>query len=43
MEKWMAEADKDIQWVMRENLKKNRLIRADADWVARWQARMNKK
>jgi hypothetical protein len=25
--------DKDIQWVLRENLKKNRLIKMDATWV----------
>jgi hypothetical protein len=33
MEKWLASPDKDIQWIMRENLKKNRLARMDADWV----------
>jgi len=35
MEKWLACPDRDIQWVMRENLKKNRLARADAAWVER--------
>lgn len=35
MEKWLGCADRDIQWVMRENLKKNRLARADAAWVER--------
>jgi hypothetical protein len=29
MEKWCADADPDIRWVMRENLRKNRLIRMD--------------
>jgi hypothetical protein len=33
MEKWIASEDKDIRWIMRENLKKNRLTRMDADWV----------
>lgn len=33
MEKWLASADKDIQWIMRENLKKARLARMDAAWV----------
>lgn len=33
MEKWCAQPDKDIRWIMRENLKKNRLIRIDANWV----------
>jgi hypothetical protein len=37
MEKWLASPDKDIQWIMRENLKKNRLSRMDADWVRREQ------
>ena len=38
MEKWLASADPDIRWIMRENLKKNRLVRMDAAWVARWRA-----
>jgi hypothetical protein len=36
MEKWLADADPDIRWIMRENLKKNRLVKMDAGWVARW-------
>lgn len=40
MEKWFASADRDVRWVMRENLKKNRLARIDAGWVAAWQARL---
>ena len=27
-------ADPDIRWIMRENLKKNRLVGMDAAWVA---------
>ena len=38
MEKWLVDTDKDVRWIMRENLKKNRLARMDADWVSRWQA-----
>ena len=38
MEKWLASPDPDIRWIMRENLKKNRLVRMDAAWVARWRA-----
>lgn len=34
MEKWFDSADRDIKWVMRENLKKKRLERMDAGWVA---------
>jgi len=33
MEKWLDSQNKDIDWMMRENLKKNRLIKMDADWV----------
>jgi hypothetical protein len=38
MEKWLVEPDPDVRWIMRENLKKNRLVRIDAAWVARWRA-----
>ena len=33
MEKWLDRQNKDIRWMMKENLKKNRLIKMDADWV----------
>jgi hypothetical protein len=33
MENWLTSRDKDVRWVMRENLKKTRLIRMDARWV----------
>ena len=33
MEKWLSSKDKDIRWVMKENLKKNRVIKMDADWI----------
>ena len=39
MEKWLANPDPDVRWIMRENLKKNRLVRMDAAWVARWRSR----
>lgn len=35
MEKWLNSADKDILWMMRENLKKNRLVKMDGDWVTK--------
>jgi hypothetical protein len=38
MEKWFASDDRDVIWIMRENLKKNRIARADASWVTRAQA-----
>ena len=33
MERWLNSPDKDIRWVMRENLNKNRLAKMDAAWV----------
>ncbi len=33
MEKWLDSQNKDIHWMMKENLKKNRLLKMDADWV----------
>jgi hypothetical protein len=33
MEKWFQTTDRDIRWIMKENLKKERLVRMDADWV----------
>lgn len=38
MEKWFAEPDRDVRWIMQENLKKNRLVRMDAAWVEEWRA-----
>jgi hypothetical protein len=34
MEKWLSSTDKDVRHIMKENLKKNRLVRMDKDWVA---------
>jgi hypothetical protein len=36
MEKWLVNTDPDIHWIMRENLKKKRLIRVDPEWVEKW-------
>jgi hypothetical protein len=41
METWLVSDDNDVQWIMRENLKKNRLTRVDAPWVKRWQTSVN--
>lgn len=35
MEKWLASADSDVRWIMRENLTKARLSRMDEAWVKR--------
>jgi hypothetical protein len=36
MEKWFSSKDKDIIWIMKENLKKNRLMRKDPAWIEKW-------
>jgi hypothetical protein len=33
LEKWIRSKDKDIVWIMKNNLKKNRLIKMDPVWV----------
>jgi 3-methyladenine DNA glycosylase AlkC len=40
MEHWFSTQDKDIRWIMRENLKKKRLERVDVAWVHDWQLRL---
>ncbi len=40
MERWFASDDPDVRWIMRENLKKDRLARRDAAWVKRWKAKL---
>jgi len=42
MERWLKSDDKDVQWVMRENLKKKRLQVMDVVWVEKWQAKLSK-
>jgi hypothetical protein len=34
MEKWASSKDKDIAWIMKENLRKNRLLKMDKEWVS---------
>lgn len=41
MERWMISPDPDVRWLMRENLKKNRLIRLDKSWVDQWSSVLN--
>ena len=40
LERWFAVDDPDVRWIVRENLKKARLARMDAAWVAAWKARL---
>ncbi len=34
-ESWVSTTDPDIRWILRENLKKNRLLKMDSAWVGR--------
>lgn len=34
-ETWLTSANLDVRWLLKENLKKNRLVELDAAWVAR--------
>ena len=40
MEKWFSGDDKDMLWIMKENLRKNRLTRMDAKWVEKWKVKL---
>ncbi|HEY4667185.1 MAG TPA: hypothetical protein VIH26_07765 [Anaerolineales bacterium] len=40
MERWIGSKDRDVQWVMKQNLGKNRLTRLDPKWVERAQKRL---
>jgi hypothetical protein len=42
MEQWFSNRDKDIRWIMRENLKKKRLERKNAAWVQDWRVRLER-
>lgn len=43
MEKWLGRTDRDVQWIMQENLKKARLARMDSEWVKKWRDRTGNK
>jgi hypothetical protein len=38
LDRWMRSEDADVRWIMRENLKKRRLIAVAGDRVEGWQA-----
>ncbi len=40
MERWFSSDDSDVCWIMRENLKKDRLVRMDLEWAGRWVAEL---
>jgi hypothetical protein len=41
MEKWTRNEDKTVAWIMKENLKKNRLMKMDKEWVSDQLAKLN--
>ena len=41
-EKWTSSTDKDINWIIKENLKKQRLNRMDQEWTELWKKKMIK-
>lgn len=40
IEKWLVTPDKDVRWIMKQNLKKARLVRMDAEWVEKWRGKI---
>ena len=38
--KWLTSESKDVHWIIKENLKKNRLVKMDANWVKACLARL---
>ncbi len=42
MERWFVNPNAQIRWIMKQNLKKNRLIRMDADWVEKYLDQMER-
>lgn len=41
IEKWFASKNQDVRWIMKENLKKNRLKKMDSAWTERWKAELH--
>jgi hypothetical protein len=42
-ERWLDDPDRDLRWMLRENLKKNRLLRREPQWVRACQDRLAEK
>ena len=40
-ERALQSGDRDLRWIVRENLRKRRLERVDAAWVTRWRSRLD--
>lgn len=43
MENWIKHPDKDICWVMKQNLQKNRLLKLDPEWTGKYSKQMESK
>jgi len=43
MEKSLRSTNKEITWIMEENLKKNRLIKMDKAWVEAWSMKLKER
>ena len=39
IERWLQSGDRDVRWVMRQNLLKKRLARVASEWTSAWLAR----
>lgn len=40
MERWMENPDRNVRWIMKQNLTKKRLEKMDASWVAAWREKL---
>jgi hypothetical protein len=40
MEEWLSSDDRDVRWILKENLRKKRLERLDAEWVRQSRVRL---
>jgi hypothetical protein len=40
MERWLRSSNKDVRWILKENLKKNRLLKMDSAWVEECRQRL---
>jgi hypothetical protein len=40
-EKWVGNKNKEIMWIIKENLKKTRLLKMDKEWVSNQMAKLN--
>jgi len=43
MERWLRSPDKDVAWVMQENLTKGRIMALGPSWVAKWRRKVSVK